>query len=106
MTTEEKTIRNFIEKLVIPHYPQINSIGYLEIDWVGGVFMYSVGFIMNKEISSKLQQEIDKEMKTLFKMSGLDKPSEYGYKNDFIKTYFSFDGGNDYSFTSSLIDFT
>jgi len=106
MTTEEKTIRNFIEKLVIPHYPQINSIGYLEINRIAGVHMYSVGLIMNKKVFSKLQEEIDKEIKTLFKMSSLDKPSEYGYKNDFIKTYFSFDGGNDYSFTSSLKDFT
>ena len=106
MTSEEKIIRKFIEKMIIPHYPQINSIGYLEIDLVGGVYMYSVGFIMDEKISYKLQEEIDDEIKNLFKMSNLDKPSEYGHKNDFIKTYFSFDGGNDYSFTSSLRDFT
>lgn len=87
-------IRRFIKSIIIPEYPEIESIGYIDSDDVGGVRMYTVGFIMKDYINPKIQTKINKEIQTLFKMSSLDKDS--GFRKDFIISYFDFQNGEGY----------
>jgi len=92
-------IRRFIDLIIIPQYPEIESIGYIDSDKIGGVRMYSVGLIMKDYIEPDVQTKIHKEIQSLFKMSALDK-EDYGFKRDFIMSYFDFQDGEGYRIES------
>ena len=91
-------IRRLIDAIIIPKYPQIESIGYVDSDNLAGVRMYSVGLIMKDYIEPNIQTEIHDEIQNLFMMSSLDKDS--GFKKDFIMTYFDFQDGEGYRIES------
>ena len=91
-------IRRFIEAIIIPQYPEIESIGYIDSYNVGGVRMYSVGLIMNDYIEPDVQTKIHKEIQNLFMMASLDKDN--GFKRDFIMSYFDFQDGEGYRIES------
>ena len=91
-------IRRLIEAIIIPKYPEIESIGYVDSDNLGGVRMYSVGLIMRDYVEPTLQTKIHEEMQNLFMMASLDKDN--GFKKDFIMTYFDFQDGEGYRIES------
>jgi len=93
-------IRRFIDLIIIPQYPEIESIGYIDSDKIGGVRMYSVGLIMKDYIEPDVQTKIHKEIQSLFKMSALDKEDYNGFKRDFIMSYFDFQDGEGYRIES------
>lgn len=96
MNSPYDIIRKMITAIILPKYPQIKSIGYIDSHNLASVRMYSVGFDMNEYIEPDVQMEISKEIKKLFKMASLDVISKGGFKNDFINTYFDFKDGEGY----------
>jgi hypothetical protein len=104
MNSPYDIIRKMITAIILRQYPQIESIGYIDSNNLGGVRMYSVGLIMNEHIEPPVQMEINKEIKKLFRMASLDVKSKTGFKNDFINTYFDFKDGEGYRIESFMDD--
>ena len=91
-------IRNLIEKIILPKYP------FLKLYDIDSYFLtnnreYDVRFITKTKLDSKLQEQIDTEVKSLFKMSGLDQVERHTRNK--IATWFKTPRAKDFSFHAS-----
>jgi len=74
--TQINILKTLIERIIIPKYP------FLKLKEIDNYYLtnhttYDVRFITPKKIDASIQQEIDTELKNLFKMAGLDEIERY-----------------------------
>lgn len=81
----EDILKKVIDKVIIPHYPDVKKI-WVWSDYYRGVRRYNVNIITN---GIPLGTKIDDEIKSLFKMCGLDAKNRY-FGSDYVVTYFDY----------------
>lgn len=74
--TQINILKTLIERIIIPKYP------FLKLKEIDNYYLtnhttYDVRFITPKKIDASIQQEIDTELKNLFKMAGLDEKERH-----------------------------
>lgn len=91
-----EVISKLIEKLIIPQYPFLKLWG-IETYIISKNREYMVRFITKKKLDVDIQMKIDSEVKSIFRMTGLD-DTEGTTKNK-ITSWFKYTGGKYWSFT-------
>ena len=73
---QNNILKTLIERIILPKYPFLKL---KEIDnyYLSNHTTYDVRFITPKKVEASIQQEIDTELKNLFKMAGLDEKERY-----------------------------
>jgi hypothetical protein len=94
-------IQTLVDRLILPKYPIIKSyqVDSFMYGWKGR--KYEVRFITKKKMVTKDQEEIDSELKTLFKMASLDHIDDKHKSNNKIQAWFKTTREKEYSFTSN-----
>jgi len=92
-------LKNMVEKIILPKYPTI-ELSDVDSLFLGSRRYYEVRFITKKELDVETQEEIDSEIKTLFKMASLDQPDRGYFNPSIIKTWFKTPRQKEYSFKS------
>ena len=93
-------LRTLIERIILPKY-QTLSIESIDSYLLTANREYDVRFYTTKKIPPEVQEEIDTEVKTLFKMAGLDEVENGRYENNIIAVWFKRRGAKDWSFHST-----
>ena len=90
-------IRYFVEKIILPKYP---SLKLYDIDSypLTNNREYDVRFIVKRKLDPVIQEEIDTEVKTLFRIAGLDEKERF-LRNK-IAVWFKTPNSKDWSFHS------
>jgi hypothetical protein len=92
-------LRHMVEKIILPKHPTI-QLSDVDSFFFSGRRYYDVRFITKKELDSETQEEIDSELKTLFKMASLDQPDGNYFNKNTIKSWFKTPRQKQYSFSS------
>ena len=97
----DETIKRLVETLILPKYPELKLVN---VDsWsVTSYRTYNVRFMVKKKLPSELQQEIDTEVKTLFKMASLDEREQGRYEKNVIMVWFKTPREKHYTFSSEI----
>lgn len=90
-------IRKLVESLILPKYPEL-KIHDIDSYFLTNNREYDVRFTVRKKLPLETQQEIDTEVKTLFKMAGLDEVEKGKYGRNKIQVWFKTPQGKDWSF--------
>lgn len=98
MASPYDIIRNLIERVILPKYP------FLKLYDIDSYYLtnnreYDVRFITTKKLSPLVQEEIDTDVKNLFKMAGLDEVERYTRNK--VATWFKTPRSKDFSFHST-----
>jgi hypothetical protein len=93
-------IRKLVERVVLPKYPGL-KIHDIDSYFLSQNEEYDVRFRTSKKLPAEIQVEIDKEVKTLFRMAGLEEIQSGKYKPNEIKVWFKTPNAKDWSFTST-----
>ncbi len=91
-------IRMLVERVILPKYP------FLKLYDIDSYFLtnyreYDVRFIIKQKLEPELQMEIDRGIKSLFKVAGLDEKERYTRNK--IATWFKTPKSKDWSFTAN-----
>ena len=92
-------IRRLIESFILPKYPEL-KIHDIDSFALSNNREYDVRFTVRKKPEPEIQQEIDAEMKNLFKMAGLDEIEINRYRRNKIQVWFKTPQGKEWSFHS------
>ena len=92
-------IRHLVEKLVLPKHPTVTLSEVDSLFW-GGRRVYDVRFLTKKELDSEIQEEIDTEIKTIFKMTSLDQIESSNGNRNIIRAWFKTPRQHNYNFTA------
>lgn len=76
MTSPYDIIKKFVEKIILPKYPFL-KLKDIDSYALTNYREYDVRFLTSEPLESDVQMEIDTEVKTLFKMVGLDNVERY-----------------------------
>lgn len=76
MTSPYDIIRKLVEKIILPKYPFL-KLKDIDSYALTNYTEYDVRFLTSEPLESDVQMEIDTEVKTLFKMVGLDNVERY-----------------------------
>lgn len=92
-------LQHMVEKIILPKYPTIRLSDVDSLFFAGRRY-YDVRFITKKELDSEIQEEIDSELKTIFKMASLDQPDGFNNYPNVIRAWFKTPRQKNYSFTA------
>ena len=92
-------IRRLIETILLPKYPEL-KIKDIDSYTLTNNREYDVRFQVRKKLPLETQEEIDSEVKTLFRMAGLDEIEQGRYKRNKIQVWFKTPQAKDWSFHS------
>ena len=92
-------IRRLVESFILPKYPEL-KIKDIDSYALTNNREYDVRFQVRKKLPLETQQEIDTEVKTLFRMAGLDEVEQGRYKRNRIQVWFKTPQSKDWSFHS------
>ena len=82
----EELLRKMIESVVVPNYPQIESILSIS-SFFFRVRCYEVLVLVDTTTSYTIQKKIDEEINTLFKMASLNEEGING--RDYVDVHFA-----------------
>lgn len=80
-------IRRLVETLILPNYPAL-EIDNIDSYSLVGRKIYGVYFKVKKKLPLELHEKIDTEIKTLFKMAGLEEVEQEGHWESKIQSWF------------------
>lgn len=94
-------IKNVIEKLIVPKYPEIISIDNIEdssetLGLENLEHNYHVSITTSECLDIKKMMEINFEVKTLFKMLGIESKNPFSFKEPSIRCFFDCGDGEGY----------
>ena len=98
MKNLDDIIKRLLENIIIPKYPSL-EIHDIDSFQLVDKRIYDVRFIVKEKLPSEIQQEIDSEVKLLFKMAGLEKIEEDGYERNKIKVWFKTPREKEFTFS-------
>lgn len=92
-------IKRMVESIILPKYPELKLY---DIDSypITNNREYDVRFRVRKKLPAEIQVEINEDVKSLFRMAGLDEVETGKYKPNIIKVWFKTPNARDWSFTS------
>lgn len=98
-----KSIERVITQIILKHYDSLTDV---EVQDLFGDYderfqgqTYFANFTTNKCLSSKEMMQIDSEVKSLFKMIGVENTNPFSFKPPEIKSYFDCGDGEGFNFT-------
>ena len=92
-------IRRLIETILLPKYPEL-KIKDIDSFALTNNREYDVRFQVRKKLPLETQEEIDSEVKTLFRMAGLDEIEQGRYRRNKIQVWFKTPQSKEWSFHS------
>ena len=92
-------IKRMVESIILPKYPELK---FHDIDSYPTPHSreYSLRFRTRKKLPAEVQVQINEDVKSLFKMAGLDEAENVKYRPNTIKVWFKTPNAKDWSFTS------
>ena len=89
-----------VERIILPKY-QTLSIESIDSYLLTANREYDVRFYTTRKIPPEVQEEIDTEVKNLFKMAGLDEYEDRRNRRNIVAVWFKRRGAKDFSFHST-----
>jgi hypothetical protein len=103
-------IKNMIEKIITPKYPEIISIDdIIDISEEDGLenleHDYHVSITTSECLNTKKMMEINSEVKTLFMMLGLNPTNPFSFNEPNIRCFFDCGDGEGYIYRADYSSF-
>lgn len=97
---EIEIITRLINRVVLNIYPKLKISDISVTKWYNTKY-YNVKLLTPKKLDSNTQEEIDTEIKNLFRMASLDSIEGENHHKNKISTWFKTPKGKDWTFNSN-----